>query len=343
MDNQVWTVKRILDWIEGYLANHDDENPKLSAQWLVSEALGVNRIQLFMDPDRPLSMEERDVLRDYTRRRGAGEPLQYITGTTDFRFITVMVEHGVLIPRPETEVLVSEALAALETAAQVKAARRREALQAEEDFIKSVMGASDGAEVLQPPVTAEADGTTCPEESPSHEPSRLRVLDMCTGSGCIACSIASEVPYAQVVATDIDPKAVNLAKKNAMALDLQDRVQVLLCDLADGLDGSNAGTFDLLISNPPYIPTEVLSIMDAEVTEYESSLALDGGEDGLDLFRRILPAGLDLLRDGGVLALELHETCLEQAALEAREAGYESVRIACDLAGRQRVLVAQKG
>ena len=76
MEDQVWTVKRILDWIEGFLANHGDKNPKLSAQWLVSEALGVSRIQLFMDPERPLSMEERDVLRDYTRRRATGEPLQ---------------------------------------------------------------------------------------------------------------------------------------------------------------------------------------------------------------------------------------------------------------------------
>ncbi len=329
MEDQVWTVKRILDWIEGFLANHGDKNPKLSAQWLVSEALGVSRIQLFMDPERPLSMEERDVLRDYTRRRATGEPLQYITGTTDFRFITVMVEHGVLIPRPETEVLVS--------ANQVKQARRQEAEQAEEAFFRAVAAASDA----DGKAGLSDDGVDTPQET--CQAPCLRVLDLCTGSGCIACSIASEVPYANVVATDIDPKAVALARRNARALGLEERVHVLECSLADGLSEDDSASFDLLISNPPYIPTEVLSSMDEEVTGFESALALDGGQDGLDLFRQILPIGLRMLGSGGVIALELHETCLEQALEEAVRAGYCNARIACDLAGRQRVLIAQKG
>lgn len=338
MEDRVWTVKRILDWIEGFLGSHGDKNPKLSAQWLVSEALDVSRIQLFMDPDRPLSMEERDVLRDYTRRRAAGEPLQYITGTTDFRFITVMVEQGVLIPRPETEVLVSEALAQLETANQVKQARRLEAEQVEEAFFQALAAATNAEGDAE---GFGEDGADIPLETGRNH--RLRVLDLCTGSGCIACSIASEVPYAEVIATDIDPKAVALARRNAQALGLAERVQVVDCDLAEGLSEDLRGTFDLLISNPPYIPTEVLSSMDEEVTGFESVLALDGGQDGLDLFRRILPVGLQMLGDGGVIALELHETCLEQALDEALRAGYCNARIACDLAGRQRVLIAQKG
>ena len=324
MEDQVWTVKRILDWIEGFLANHGDKNPKLSAQWLVSEALGVSRLQLFMDPERPLSMEERDVLRDYTRRRATGEPLQYITGTTDFRFITVMVEHGVLIPRPET-------------ANQVKQARRQEAEQAEEAFFRAVAAASDA----DGKAGLSDDGVDTPQET--CQAPCLRVLDLCTGSGCIACSIASEVPYANVVATDIDPKAVALARRNARALGLEERVHVLECSLADGFSEDDSASFDLLISNPPYIPTEVLSSMDEEVTGFESALALDGGQDGLDLFRQILPIGLRMLGSGGVIALELHETCLEQALEEAVRAGYCNARIARDLAGRQRVLIAQKG
>ncbi|MGN0262023.1 MAG: N5-glutamine methyltransferase family protein [Eggerthellaceae bacterium] len=338
MEDQVWTVKRILDWIEGFLCTHGDKNPKLSAQWLVSEALDVSRIQLFMDPDRPLSMEERDVLRDYTRRRAAGEPLQYITGTTDFRFITVMVEQGVLIPRPETEVLVSEALAQLETANRVKQARRLEAEQVEAAFFQAVVAAANAEGDA---VDSAENGVDIAREA-CQDPC-LRVLDLCTGSGCIACSIASEVPYAEVIATDIDPKAVALARRNAQALGLAERVQVIECDLAEGLSEDAQGTFDLLISNPPYIPSEVLSSMDEEVTGFESALALDGGQDGLDLFRRILPVGLQMLGDGGVIALELHETCLDQALEEAVRVGYCNARIACDLAGRQRVLIAQKG
>ena len=108
-----WTIKKALEWTEGYLADKGDENPRLSAQWLLSEACGLSRTQLFVNFDRLLSEDERGVLRDYVRRRGAGEPLQYITGEVAFRHINVKVRPGVLIPRPETEVLVSEVLAAL--------------------------------------------------------------------------------------------------------------------------------------------------------------------------------------------------------------------------------------
>ena len=102
MEEDIWTVKRVLAWIEGYLAQRGDENPRVSAQWLVSEALGVSRMQLFLDAERPLTADERGILRDWTRRRGQGEPLQYITGEVAFRHITLKVRSGVLIPRPET-------------------------------------------------------------------------------------------------------------------------------------------------------------------------------------------------------------------------------------------------
>ena len=105
----VWTVKAILDWCEGYLARKNDPNPRLSAQWLLSEALGLSRIELYTSFDKPLTASERDTMREWVRRRGAGEPLQLISGKAPFRYITVSVKEGVLIPRPETEVLVSEA------------------------------------------------------------------------------------------------------------------------------------------------------------------------------------------------------------------------------------------
>ena len=112
-DQNTWTIKSTLDWCEGYLRRKGDGNPLLSAQWLMSEATGLSRIQLYANFDRPLTMEERDLLRGFVARRGKGEPLQYITGEVGFRYITVKVRPGVLIPRPETEVLVSEALALL--------------------------------------------------------------------------------------------------------------------------------------------------------------------------------------------------------------------------------------
>lgn len=319
MENDIWTVKRILEWIEGYLAQHGDENPRVSAQWLVSEALGVSRMQLFLDAERPLSADERAVLRDWTRRRGAGEPLQYITGETAFRHITVKVRPGVLIPRPETEVLVSEALALLPTAP-----KPQDGLDAELLRQFSELGGD---------IDAEDMGTV---------KSRLLVADICTGSGCIACSIATEHPQTHVIATDISPDAAALTRENVTSLNLGEHVDVLECDLGEGIDSALIGTFDLIVSNPPYIPTAVLADIPSEVAEFEPSLALDGGEDGLNIFRRLLDWCALALKPGGAFAFELHETCLEDAAAEAEYAGFADVHIIRDLAERPRVLTGRK-
>ena len=98
MTDDVWTIKAALEWTQGYLARKGDENPRLSAEWLLAEATGLRRVELYVNFERPLSMEERDILRGYVSRRGAGEPLQYITGEVAFRHIAVKVRPGVLIP-----------------------------------------------------------------------------------------------------------------------------------------------------------------------------------------------------------------------------------------------------
>ena len=133
-----WTVKSALDWTTEYLEGKGDENPLLSSQWLLGEATGLSRVQLYMNYDRPLSEDERGVLRDYVRRRGSGEPLQYITGEVAFRHITVKVRPGVLIPRPETEVLVSEVLAALPTPGPRDVAWNPEAAEQEREAVAAV-------------------------------------------------------------------------------------------------------------------------------------------------------------------------------------------------------------
>ena len=232
MAEDVWTVKRILEWIEGYLAQHGDDNPRLSAQWLVAEALGATRMQLFLELDRPLNAEERAIIRDYTRRRGAGEPLQYITGTVGFRHIAVRLRPGVLIPRPETELLVSEALALLPVAPKPQDEYEAELLrQWSADAAAAVGGGDDGREGgrtgVAPSGAAEAVSAGAQRKeargsddaaSSDAQKGRLLVADICTGSGCIACSIAHEHPATQVIATDISPEAVALARENADAL-----------------------------------------------------------------------------------------------------------------------------
>ncbi|MCI9673923.1 MAG: peptide chain release factor N(5)-glutamine methyltransferase [Enterorhabdus sp.] len=333
--NNIWTIKSALEWTEGYLAEKGDENPRLSAQWLLSEATGLTRMHLFVNFDRPLSEDERSTLRDYVRRRGAGEPLQYITGEVAFRHITVKVRPGVLIPRPETEVLVSEVLAMLPAPAKHEAQWNPEAAERESAAVEAVKKALDEAGV----------GLIGSEEAPiSEDPARpLLVADLCTGTGCIACSLAAEHPDVRVIATDIAPEAVALARKNAAALELDDRVAVLECSLGTGIGEKRLGTFDAVVSNPPYVPTSVLADIPREVADFEPALALDGGADGLDVFRPLAAWAARALKPGGVLACELHEGHLDAARAVAEAAGFTDVRIADDLAGRPRVLVGRKG
>lgn len=382
MSAEAWTVKRALEWTEGYLGRKGDESPRTSAQWLLCEACGLSRVQLYTDGDRPLSREELDTLHEWVARRAAGEPLQYITGEVAFRYVTLKVARGVLIPRPETEVLVSEGIAALRAvqkrqdaaawdafvAEAAERARAVEAAHAEgvdaghrdaddagrwdaEDAGRAGADSADGSDADRAgrwdadgaaDAAAAVDGMLLNVERfepPAFEP---LVVDVCTGSGCIACSVASEMPGAKVIATDIAPEAVQLARENARALGVDERVKVLACDLGAGVPDRFEGRIDLVISNPPYVPSGIMGEIPSEVRDFEPALALDGGADGLDVFRRLVPFAVRFLRPGGTLAVELHEVGMDRAVAIAEEGGLCDVRVVKDLAGRPRVLVAQK-
>lgn len=372
-ENDIWTIKAALDWTAGYLERKGDENPRISAQWLLCEACGMRRIDLYTHFEQPLTLEERDVLRGYVTRRGAGEPLQYITGEVAFRHITVKVRSGVLIPRPETEVLVSEALALLPAAPRPRAADDRmsvgtaASLAGVVSMEGTILGPEDGLLARAVSLTESTSSSTISDDQALPRNGEIGggdqilsqvggvgesgravqlagplVADLCTGSGCIACSIAYEHSLAHVVATDIAPEAVALASENASALGLDDRVRVLACDLGEGIDAELMGHFDLVVSNPPYVPTVVLDKIPREVAEFEPTLALDGGVDGLDIFRCLLPFCARALKPGGAFAFELHETCLDKAAHLAQEAGFTDVRVVDDLTRRPRVLVARR-
>lgn len=349
-----WTIKKALEWTEGYLADKGDENPRLSAQWLLSEACGLSRTQLFVNFDRPLSEDERGVLRDYVRRRGGGEPLQYITGEVAFRHINVKVRPGVLIPRPETEVLVSEVLAALPTPGPRDVAWNPEAAEQEREAVAAVKKALEEAGESVPPLENTESNETEEDVAVGGDLGRpssagmdetrksLLVADLCTGSGCIACSLAYEHPDVRVIATDVAPEAVALAKENAEALGLADRVAVLQCSLGSGIGEKRMGTFDAVVSNPPYVPTAVMADIPREVADFEPALALDGGADGLDLFRPLAQWAARALKPGGVLACELYEGHMDAARAVAEQAGFVDVHIVDDLTGRPRVLVAKR-
>lgn len=282
-DQRIWTVGEALNWTRDYLESKGDTKARLSAEWLLSHATELSRIELYAYFDRPLTTEERAVLRAAVARRAEGEPLQYVCGEVAFRHVVLKVGSGVLIPRPETEVLVDLALEAV-------------------------------------------TGVTSP-----------RVLDIGTGSGAIACSIAREHPGATVVATDVSPEAATQARSNVERLGLAERVEVREGDLLAPIGAQEYGTFDVVVSNPPYVPTAEVATLDVEVAGFEPHLALDGGADGLDVFRRLLPTVHELLRPGGVLVVELHESNAPQASALAVELNvYGDVSVLPDLAGRHR-------
>lgn len=281
---ETWTVKRTLEWCTEYLQRHGDENPRLSAQWLLCAATGFTRVEIYTNFDRPLSDEERQTLRESLRRRGQGEPLQYITGEAAFRHIVLKTARGVLIPRPETELLVEVVL-----------------------------------EYLQGAAADEA-----------------RVLEVGCGTGCIALSIAKEAA-SHVVATDISADAVQCALRNRDTLGLEASVDIVQTDCCDGVGEG----FDVLVSNPPYIPTGILSELPHEVVGFEPQLALDGGPDGLVFFDRLLEAAPHVVKSGGLFACELHETCVDAALDRLRQAGFEETRGINDLAGRPRFVSAR--
>ncbi len=281
------------------LENAGDEHAEVSAEWLLEWASGKSRAELHLSFDEPLDLARRFQLMAVTAKRCAGEPLQYLTGSAPFRRFEIICEPGVLIPRPETELLVELAL----------------------DALDARVGRAGSA----------------------------RVLDLCTGTGCIACAIAAEREGAEVWATDVAPEAVALARRNAEALGVDARVHVREGDLARAVPEELFGAFDLVVSNPPYVPSAVMDELPREVRDHEPRLALDGGEDGLRLVRRIAHEAPRLLAPRGILALELFEGHVDEATELVESArgadgapAFRTVRAERDLAGRPRFLLAER-
>lgn len=351
---ETWTIKRVLDWTVGYLERKGDERPRLSAEWLLSGVTGLSRVELYTQFDRELSPEELRRMHVGVERRGKGEPLQYVTGEMPFRHIVLRCEPGVLIPRPETEVLVDAALEGVDASVAAGcvwddvSAREAKRLGEErakgearvEELRSALKGDEDGLldeRAVDELLRASAELAALESEVPSG----ARVLDLCTGTGCIALSLAGERPGTHVVATDLSPRAVSLAERNRDRLGLDAAVDIYECDLAAAVPAELMGSFAVLVTNPPYIPSAVVPTLPAEVAGFEPHLALDGGPDGLDLFRRILALAPKALAPGGWLCAELFEGNVHAAADLCRaQGGWQRVEVREDLTHRPRVLVA---
>ncbi|MGI6216985.1 MAG: peptide chain release factor N(5)-glutamine methyltransferase [Coriobacteriales bacterium] len=291
------TIDRARRTLDEELRDAGVPDAQTASTWILCYVTGLDSTGLIVHGDDLLTEDQRQIARECYERRVAGEPLQYIVGSAPFRFIELKTRRGVFIPRPETEVLVDEALSMLDR-------MRRD-------------GLVDG-----PP----------------------RILDLCCGSGTIALSIASEVPDADVVAVDVSPSAVELTRENSKSVGVEDRVEVLEGDLFSPLGAGES--FHLVLSNPPYVPQDKLAVMPHEVVDWEPVAALDGGPDGLDIFRRILD-GIDKhLVPGGYLICELDEDMLDESSRLCNAAGdgkmFCESKVVKDLTGRDRILRARR-
>lgn len=276
-----------------------------------------SRAWLFANPLSPISAPIEDEFLALVARRVAGEPIQYITGETEFYRMPFRVTPDVLIPRPETELLVERVMQLLPK------------------FLPQSDRSFEFRKIV--PHTWPAPEKTEPGEN---NPQAPRMLDIGTGSGAIAISIAHDWPEAAITATDLSRLALELAQENAARLGFADRIRFLQGDLLDPVSGEQ---FEIIVSNPPYVPTRDRSTLSVEVREHEPGLALFAGADGLDIYRRLIPAAYAALVSGGSLLLEIGygQSATIEELLTA--AGFESIEVHPDLQGIPRVVCAERG
>ena len=289
---------RLLDALKystEYLEEAGVEDAFADAEILTFHAAGADRLAAYME-NPEITKELLAKIRRLIRRRAKGEPLQYIVGHVDFLGLTVHVGKGVLIPRPETELLAEEA-------------------------IKLVRGQGSGVRIR------------------GGEPLPVRkILDLCTGSGCIALALAKSLPDADVYGTDVSRAALRFAKKNAEANNIEN-VTFLQGSLFAPIQGD--ALFDLIVSNPPYIISADIPGLQREIKDWEPLEALDGGTDGLDFYRKIFPDAARHLRPGGGILCELGFGQAAAVKEIAQKSGFRDISGKKDYAGIDRILKAE--
>jgi release factor glutamine methyltransferase len=287
------------------------ETARLDAECLLAHVLSWARWRLVTERRRRLAPEKFERYLSLLHRRELREPLAYLLGTREFWSLPLAVSPGVLIPRPETETLVEVALSLLRDE-RPESGGRSSAFPAGH----FVHGSGRGHPSL---------------------------IDLCTGSGAVAIALARELPGALIFATDISRRALRIARSNAEAHGVLDRITFLRGNLWRALDGQGPERqVDLVVGNPPYIPSGLLPRLMPEI-QWEPRLALDGGRDGLAVYRAILARAPEYIRVGGFLLLEIGADQADSVSRILEDfGGFDGIRILSDLAGRDRVVAARR-
>jgi release factor glutamine methyltransferase len=278
-----WTIRKLVGWATDDFRTRGFDSPRLDAELLLGHALHKTRIEIILEGDRPLIQPELDAFRELVKRRRTGEPTAYLLGNREFYGTAFQVDKNVLIPRPDTELLVETA--------------------------------------LEKTQTNLAEG---------------RAFDLCTGSGCVAIAFALKRRGWHVTGVDLSETAVEVARKNALFAGLSTGIDFLHGDLFAPLSTSEKA--HLITANPPYIPSSVIPTLDVGIREFEPHLALDGGEDGLVVTRRLIEQSTQHLLPGGVLAFEIGYDQGPKAAALMSEQGFLDVEVRRDYGGHERVV-----
>ncbi|MCF6246071.1 MAG: peptide chain release factor N(5)-glutamine methyltransferase [Desulfobacula sp.] len=288
-----WTILTILTWTESYFKSRTIDSPRLTAEMLLAHNLAIKRLDLYLQYDRPLEKQELESFKSLIKRRVQSEPVAYITGQKGFFESDFEVTPDVLIPRPDTECIVEEAIKALD------------------------------------------------DNVFSGEPKN--VIELGTGSGAIAVSLAKARPGHRYAASDISLGALLVAQKNA------NKISETKIDFCVGNWFScfaKQAQFSLIVSNPPYIPSGDIGTLQPEIQLFEPMLALDGGQDGLDCYRIILNDAHNYLVPGGTLLLEIGYDqrfgIREIVQGLSNSFNYQAPEFVKDLAGHNRVAIVKK-
>ncbi len=296
------TVLEAIQKSTEFLGKKNVESPRLQTELLLAHLLKLPRMKLYLNFDRVLSPTETDALRELVKRRGLREPLQHIVGSTSFCGFEIAVGRQALIPRPETELL-----------------------------------AELGWQFL---LSASAN-------APGRETGVPAALDFGTGTGCIAIVLAAKCPDATVTALDVSADALALAKENAARNNVAERIEFLLGDGLAALAGNTDApadrprSFDLLISNPPYIASAEVATLEPEVRDFDPRTALDGGVDGLDFYRALAAQAKPFLKSGGKVMLEFGDGQADAIKKIFEDENWIVEAVKEDYSQRARILIAR--
>lgn len=276
-------IEELLRYGKEKLEKQKVEDTSIISRILMQYVLKIDRNKLIINKNDNVDINKENEYKEYIEKIIKGKPVQYITNNQEFMKLNFYVDENVLIPQPDTEILV-------------------------EEVIKSI-------DIME----------------------NIEILDMCTGSGCIGISLAKNVENTKVTLVDISKEAIEIAKKNAIQNGVENKVTFIQSDMFENVKGK----FDIIVSNPPYIKTDIIQTLDKQV-QNEPHIALDGGEDGLDFYKMLINEAHKYLKKDGKIFLEIgYDQKQEVESLAKQSKHYKKIETIKDLSQNDRVIILE--